>query len=159
MESLMPDHNNILLHLTLEPAPGSSLPASDIGPELAAYVRALLDNLDASPVAIGATSNELTIVAPLPLSMSTSHLVFCIKRGTERWLTHQCDAKRAFFWAPGFRALSIDRTSLNALIRGLQQRSTYCEPASPIARTSAPSARGSGQWEADANCYDDATAT
>lgn len=141
----MPDHNNILLHLTLDPAPGSSLPASDIGPDLAAYVRALLDNLDASPVAIGATSHELTIVAPLPLSMSTSHLVFCIKRGTERWLTQQCDAQCAFFWAPGFRAISIDRTSLTALIRGLQQRSTYCEPANLSARTGAEASRSGGQ--------------
>ena len=159
MESLMPDHNNILLHLTLEPAPGSSLPASDIGPELAAYVRALLDNLDASPVAIGATSNELTIVAPLPLSMSTSHLVFCIKRGTERWLNQQCDAQHAFLWAPGFRALSIDRSSLTALIRGLQQRATYCEPASPSERTGAPAAHSRGNWDTEPNCYNDATAT
>ena len=159
MESLMPDHNNILLHLTLEPARGSSLPASDIGPELAAYVRALLDNLGASPVAIGATSNELTIVAPLPLTMSTSHLVFCIKRGTERWLNQQCDAQHAFLWAPGFRALSIDRSSLIALIRGLQQRATYCEPASPSERTGDPAAHSRGNWDAEPNCYNAATAT
>jgi len=129
MESAMPAHNHILLHLTLEPVAGSSLPASDIGPELAAYVRALLDNLDASPVAIGASSNELNIIAPLPLAMSTAHLVFCIKRGTERWLSEQCAPTRTFYWAPGFSAHSVDRTSLTALIRGLQRRATYCEPA------------------------------
>lgn len=154
----MPDHNNILLHLTLEPAPGCSLPASDIGPELAAYVRALLDNLDASPVAIGATNNELTIVAPLPLSMSTSHLVFCIKRGTERWLKEQSEAQHAFLWAPGFRALSIDRSSLTALIRGLQQRATYCEPESPCAFTGTPAARSSRPRAPEPNFYGDSTA-
>lgn len=130
MEYAMPAHNHILLHLTLEPVAGSSLPASDIGPELAAYVRALLDNIDASPVAIGASSNELTIVAPLPLAMSTAHLVFCIKRGTERWLGQQCAPTCTFLWAPGFTAHSVDRTSLTTLIRGLQRRATYCEPAS-----------------------------
>ena len=137
----MPAHNNILLHLTLQPAPGSSLPAHDIGPELAAYVRALLDNLDASPIVIGATSTELTIVAPLPLCMSTAHLVFCIKRGTERWLTQQCTSQRVFLWAPGFRALSVDRACLAALIRGLQDRATYCEPPSFDAQASEPQAR------------------
>lgn len=137
MESAMPAHNHILLHLSLEPVAGSSLPAGDIGPELAAYVRALLDNLDASPVAIGASSNELNIVAPLPLAMSTAHLVFCIKRGTERWLSEQCAHTRTFFWAPGFTAHSVDRTSLTELIRGLQRRATYCEPASTIAPAAA----------------------
>ncbi len=137
----MQAHNNILLHLTLQPAPDSNLPAHDIGPELAAYVRALLDNLEASPIAIGATSTELTIVAPLPICMSTAHLVFCIKRGTERWLTQQCTAQRAFLWAPGFRALSVDRASLAALIRGLQDRATYCEPPNFDAQPSEPQAR------------------
>lgn len=141
----MSAHNNILLHLTLQPAPRSNLPAHDIGPELAAYVRALLDNLDASPFAIGATSTELTIVAPLPLCMSTAHLVFCIKRGTERWLTKQCTSQRAFLWAPGFRALSVDRASLAALIRELQHRATYCEPLSFDAQASEPQARNEFQ--------------
>lgn len=125
----MPAHNHILLHLTLEPAPGSRLRPADIGPELAAYVRALLDNLDASPIVIGASSNELTLVAPLPRTMSTAHLVFCIKRGTERWLTQRSDAQRNFAWTPGYRALSVDRTSLTTLVRELQLRAAYCDPA------------------------------
>jgi hypothetical protein len=134
----MPAHNHILLHLTLEPAPGSRLRPADIGPELAAYVRALLDNLDASPIVIGASSNELTLVAPIPRTMSTAHLVFCIKRGTERWLTQRSATQRNFTWAPGYRALSVDRTSLTTLMRELQLRATYCDPAPTTSQLAEP---------------------
>jgi hypothetical protein len=134
----MPAHNHILLHLTLEPASGSRLRPADIGPELAAYVRALLDNLDASPIVIGASSDELTLVAPLPRNMSTAHLVFCIKRGTERWLTQRSATQRNFLWAPGYRALSVDRTSLTTLIRELQLRAAYCEPAPTTSQPTDP---------------------
>ncbi len=137
----MPAHNHILLHLTLEPAPGSRLRPADIGPELAAYVRALLDNLDASPIVIGASSDELTLVAPLPRTMSTAHLVFCIKRGTERWLTQRSATERNFSWAPGYRALSVDHTSLTSLIRALQLRATYCDSVPTNAQSSAPTPR------------------
>lgn len=115
--------DHILIHLTLEPAANHALPAAELGADLAAYVRALLDNLDASPVVIGASSHELTLVAPLPPTMSTSHLVHCIKQGTEPWLNRTAD-RTEFRWAPGYRALSVDLRSLAVTIRRIRRASS-----------------------------------
>lgn len=123
--------DHVLIHLTLTPEDDQHLPVPSFGDELAEYVRALLETLDAPPVVVGASPNELTLVAPLPHTMSTSHLVFCIKTGTERWL-RQITQPRQFRWAPGYRAVSVDLRSLAITIRRIRRMTPAqrCQPRS-----------------------------
>ena len=142
MESIMQRADHVLIHLTLEPAQGQTLPPSPLGVELAAYVRALLENLDAPPIVVGASETELTLVAPLPATMSTSHLVFCIKQSSERWLQQTTDSPD-FRWAPGYRALSVDLRTLAVTIRRIRRSSTSLDLTSNsrwIHERSSPSA-------------------
>lgn len=113
--------NHLILHLTLEPETGSPTP-NCAGADLAAYVRSLLDTLGTSAWAIGATPTELTLVVSLPHTMSTAHLVYCIKRSTERWLAINAPTNPPFRWRAAYSALTIDLRTLADAIRSVQAR-------------------------------------
>lgn len=123
---MQPAHH-LILHLTLEPDSTSTLPHCT-GADLAAYVRALLETLSTPAWAIGATPTELTLVVSLPSTMSTAHLVYCIKRSTERWMASHAPSQPPFRWRPTYSALTIDLRTLAQAIRSVQTRATASQP-------------------------------
>lgn len=125
-----PDH--LLLHLIIEAEQPGMLPDCSAA-ELAAYVRALLETLGSNALAVGATHSELTIVTSLPRTMSTAHLVHCIKRGTERWLNAQPSRATPIRWRPGYRAMTVDLRTLADTVREIHARTARAQPAATAA--------------------------
>lgn len=125
-----PDH--LLLHLILEAEQPGTLPDCSAA-ELAAYVRALLETLGSNALAVGATRCELTIVTSLPRTMSTAHLVHCIKRGTERWLNAQPSVANPFRWQSGYSAMTVDLRTLAETVREIHSRTGKAQQAATAA--------------------------
>ena len=104
---------HISLHSHLVFSTKERLPTigTDWRPRLHAYLGGIAEGLDATPLAIGGTADQVHILVGLKSSHRLDYLVRDIKADSSEWI-HKEIGKRLFVWQKGYGAFSVSPTNL-----------------------------------------------
>jgi putative transposase len=91
-------------------------------PKLWAYAAGICRNHKIVPLAIGGTDDHIHLLVQIPPTMDMSKAVTTIKANSSRW-AHEEGQK--FVWQQGYAAFSVSASSIQSVVRYIQNQEIH----------------------------------
>ena len=91
-------------------------------PRLWAYLAGICKNHGMIALAVGGTEDHVHLLFHLPPKLALAKAVLLLKSNSSKWMGEQ---GREFSWQEGYGAFSVSSSSLNAVIRYIQNQEAH----------------------------------
>ena len=109
-------YSNLLVHVIFSTHERHPFIASEIQPDLFAYIGGIVRGLRGKALAVGGTTDHLHVLMRLPQDASVADVVRTVKANSSRWI-HEKWPKQTFSWQTGYAAFSVSESSVSDVTR------------------------------------------
>ena len=96
-------------------------------PRLWAYLGGICRNHEIIPPAVGGTQNHVHLLIQLPPTLAAAKAVAVVKANSSKWMGEQ---RHKFAWQEGYGAFSVSSSTLNQVIRYIENQEAHHRKAS-----------------------------
>lgn len=117
--------SNILLHIVFSTKNRINLIQPKIEKDLHAYMATIFHNESCPVLVINGTSNHIHALCRLERTVTVSHLLEMVKKGSSKWIKTQGSEFSDFAWQAGYGAFSIGASNIEALKHYIQNQKQH----------------------------------
>ena len=116
-------YSNLLYHVVFSTKDRTPLIATQIRPELFAYLGALVKELKGIPIIINGIDDHVHMLISLPPTVSPSDAMRFIKANSSRWMSERTGVD--FGWQKGFGIFSVSRSGVQAVMEYIRDQEIH----------------------------------
>lgn len=106
---------NLLVHFIFSTKERAPLIASEIEPDLRAYLGGIIRELGGVALAINGTVDHVHLIVRIPAAQSVADRACVIKTNSSRWVHERWPERKEFAWQTGYGAFSVSESGMDAV--------------------------------------------
>ncbi|HEX4965794.1 MAG TPA: IS200/IS605 family transposase [Thermoanaerobaculia bacterium] len=115
----------ILVHLIFSTKNRAPVLTPEVRTELHPYLAGTLRQVDCPALKVGGVEDHVHLLFGLSRTWTVAQVVEAIKTGSSKWIKTKGTAFTEFHWQAGYGAFSVSQSSVDAVIRYIQDQEEH----------------------------------